>query len=303
MIRNFLAITFDTWSDVKNIASYLKNFAFRGQRESDWELTTTLERSWEENKRHLTLKDRSIIESRILDAFIRRAHHFVPNPPDSTASIEWISLLQHYGGPTRFLDFSWSFYIAIFFAVEKATRDAAVWAINIPRQRGALLEKIDGFVDIDSPYNAFADTRQNVFAQQVINSYRESDGNFVIAIDPVIMNDRQAAQQGLFLMQSSVQKSFEENLAGTFDFDPIQFRLEENIYKYDSSSHTEKLLLDTWVVKIVLPKSMHCEILNDLWKMNINAASLFPGLDGYARSMYYYPFSYVVEKRRRTKFP
>jgi hypothetical protein len=39
------------------------------------------------------------------------------------------------------------------------------------------------------------------------------------------------------------------------------------------------------VIKINLPSDWHREILLDLDSMNINSVSLFPGLDGFARSL------------------
>jgi hypothetical protein len=44
-------------------------------------------------------------------------------------------------------------------------------------------------------------------------------------------------------------------------------------------------LFDIPVVKIVLPKEIHNEAIWDLDQMNVNATSLFPGLDGFARSL------------------
>ena len=38
--------------------------------------------------------------------------------------------MQHHGAPTRLIDFTWSPYVAAFFALERATGDAAVWAVN-----------------------------------------------------------------------------------------------------------------------------------------------------------------------------
>jgi hypothetical protein len=46
------------------------------------------------------------------------------------------------------------------------------------------------------------------------------------------------------------------------------------------------LLFDTSVVKIILPQEIHNAALFDLAQMNVTAASLFPGLDGFARSLH-----------------
>jgi hypothetical protein len=43
---------------------------------------------------------------------------------------------------------------------------------------------------------------------------------------------------------------------------------------------------DTPIVKIVLPRKIHNEAVWDLDQMNVNATSLFPGLDGFARSLH-----------------
>ena len=39
------------------------------------------------------------------------------------------------------------------------------------------------------------------------------------------------------------------------------------------------------VIKIEMPESLQKEVLRDLQKMNLNRASLFPDLDGYALSL------------------
>jgi hypothetical protein len=39
------------------------------------------------------------------------------------------------------------------------------------------------------------------------------------------------------------------------------------------------------VIKIEMPSNLHKEVLRDLQRMNLNRASLFPDLDGYAASL------------------
>ena len=44
-------------------------------------------------------------------------------------------------------------------------------------------------------------------------------------------------------------------------------------------------LLVAPVVKIVIPRAAHGPLLRFLWTANVTAASLFPDLDGFARSL------------------
>jgi len=39
--------------------------------------------------------------------------------------------MQHHGAPTRLLDFTYSFYIAAYFALEESEKDCAIWALNM----------------------------------------------------------------------------------------------------------------------------------------------------------------------------
>ena len=41
--------------------------------------------------------------------------------------------MQHHGAPTRLIDFTWSPYVAAFFALERTLADGVVWAMNPAR--------------------------------------------------------------------------------------------------------------------------------------------------------------------------
>ena len=72
-------------------------------------------------------------EARILRIFKRKAIHFLDIVPDRDDDFEWLALMQDHGAPTRLLDFTWSPYVAAFFALERTLNDGVVWALNPAR--------------------------------------------------------------------------------------------------------------------------------------------------------------------------
>lgn len=57
---------------------------------------------------------------------------YVSNLPDDDDLIGWLSLMQHYGAPTRLTDWSMSPFVAAFFAYEQhpLNQDAVIWMLN-----------------------------------------------------------------------------------------------------------------------------------------------------------------------------
>jgi hypothetical protein len=61
--------------------------------------------------------------------FTQRARTRYPNCPDSNDQSAWLFLMQHYGLPTRLLDWTESILVATYFAVNKHPDETAVlWA-------------------------------------------------------------------------------------------------------------------------------------------------------------------------------
>ena len=90
---------------------------FRGVSKSSYKLIPTL-------LRHKTKSD---IEHNLYSNCYARAKHLMPL---HKSSWEFLSLMQHYGIPTRLLDWTESLALAIFFAIQDTPDDPCIWVIN-----------------------------------------------------------------------------------------------------------------------------------------------------------------------------
>ena len=113
------------WQDLVNLEEEKslngdKEWIYRGQPDSRWRLRSTLERAFEDFK--VQEGDMAYIETRILMDFQRSCHVYAPAAvPEKEDIMAWYALMRHYGAPTRMLDFTYSLFIAAYFALR-------VWA-------------------------------------------------------------------------------------------------------------------------------------------------------------------------------
>lgn len=277
----FFEVTPKSWNDAKSIGTRLKGCIFRGHAEKCWRLKTSIERAAEQFRcppEAIWEKERQIFYR-----FKSRAFQFIQSPPNDNDFIEWLGLIQHYGGPTRLLDFTDSFYLASYFAMESGgEKDACVWAINDNLILSKISQKVEIKMDKDKYYPAYLDGVRH-FAESFIESPNQKQ-DLVLRVTPSRLNERLAVQKGVFLFPCNVEKSFEKNLCSTFDF---QFDAldSDNSVKLESQDINNDIIRIMRVMKINLPREWHCDAFIDLFSMNIDAASLFPGLDGFAKSL------------------
>lgn len=97
---------------------------FRGHADASWHLSPVLFRP----------ECASAQERRLSQLFMRDAPIRYANCPGNSASeaFDWLSLMRHYGLPTRLLDWSTSIQVAAHFAVSAPDdeSDAAIWVLQ-----------------------------------------------------------------------------------------------------------------------------------------------------------------------------
>lgn len=119
-----------------------------------------------------------------LEEFKNRATHYFKDSYKLENEIEWIAHAQHFGIPTKLLDFSYSPMISLFFAVEKSfdrkdDSDSAIWFLN--------------------PYKLNEKVTENKKIFNIPSSELPSGIDDPVVIKTRSINNRINSQQGVFV--------------------------------------------------------------------------------------------------------
>ena len=135
-MRRSYSIYLDDFSGLFALIEYFsqtgEKWIFRGQANAQWTLKPTLERAIDLRiKQHNSPIKNTEVERDIMEMG-RRILGARPDTVFTTQdNLELLAYLQHYGAVTRLLDFTDSFVIALYFAVDTSDADyATVWCVN-----------------------------------------------------------------------------------------------------------------------------------------------------------------------------
>jgi hypothetical protein len=239
------------WSEFVEHTEALEGWAFRGHVNALWPLVPSLTRRLQQFSPDPRLWP--LREARAMRIFRRKAHIYLSDRTALEDELRCLALMQHHGASTRLLDFTKSPFVAAFFALESASRDVAVFALNTP----ALWHSAPSF---DPSL-----TRACIDPRVAGNFDRYFAGNKLPLMwfgEPSEMDSRLVAQSGLFVVPGVLDQPLDAILDG-----------------YGGS---EDLL-----TKFILPLEMRHAAMRALYRMNVTYATLFPDLDGLARSVSY----------------
>ena len=163
----------------------------------------------------------------------------------------WWALMQHYGTPTRLIDWTASPYVGAYFAVrERPHSCGAIWVVGPGAVDAAMLAQ---FGDYD--HSLTSD-----FQRDFLMPAARGRVHFFWRTR---QSERMAAQQGHFSMAEPIMADQAELIWSVL--------LEED--------------LPNAFGRIVIPAKQKPEFLYQLAQMNINGRTLFPGVDGLGRSI------------------
>ncbi|WP_115718463.1 FRG domain-containing protein [Gallaecimonas mangrovi] len=208
---------------------------YRGQANKEWELMPG----------YLRLRTPPS-ESTLIKKFKQSAAMLISTIPNQ--SFDWLFLMQHYGVPTRLLDWSESPLVALYFAVENYKQhegvDAALWSL-----RPSELNKNAGINNADEEFfiPSFEDIELKNYSVETLSQNTRTQQRPLATI-ATRNNARIQAQHGVFTIHHHERT-------------PI-----ENV---GDSSH---------VIKYVIPDTSKAPLLKQLSLLGFTKFQLFPEL-------------------------
>lgn len=244
-------------------------FLFRGVRNAEWKHIPVVFRQYSgpiKTKRHEVQVSGPMYasESEILSHFCKEAYGYFPNisPNDR---VMWLEIAQHYGVPTRLLDFTENPLVALYFCCQQ-------------------MDSEEGYVSIIHFFNfmqwsIFGDDLSalsvNTIISHIINDqiFHRSRPNEKMKVRPIVVtptyiDNRMSAQSSKFMLWGS-------------DYRALEDMIEENNYMMPFSENS-KLGNghERFFTKIYIDEDAKKKIMRELQLMNITEKTIFPGLDG-----------------------
>lgn len=193
-LEEFLAVARDIGA-----SSATGTLWYRGARDESYELIPRLYRGDADAKKLL------VAETDMLDQFRTRSRPLL----DGAVGDDWeyLFVMQHYGVPTRLLDWSENALLALYFALSAAAVhqfdcDAAVWILD-PAQWNAKV-----FESMSPPGKALYATDENLNTYEPKRSI-DNMGSGIAAMYALYNNPRITAQRGVFTVFGKEKKSME----------------------------------------------------------------------------------------------
>lgn len=218
------------------------NLWYRGEENASLPLIPSIQRT----------QKRIDVERFITNDFYIKARQIMNNPPDKKNYAGWVAIMQHYGLPTRMLDWSRSPLIASFFATETYKQtpdlDACVWVLS-PID----LNENQGFGRCIYPNDAET-TQEMLLPAFKHNHHNHELDDRILACSSTDNNLRMYSQQANFTVHNSLK------------------RLED-------------ICDENTLYKIIIPKEKKHYFIHSLRVFGITEGSIYPDLDHISKDL------------------
>ena len=202
-------------------------------------------------------------EKDILQSFIHEASNYIQL--STTDYSRWAEYAQHYGVPTRFLDWSRNPLVALYFACrDQKEKDGKVWLLHARNYDRAYPEKTAAIMDI---------SRREILDKLIQG---EQCCDYPMLYTPFYVDPRTSAQSSYFMVWGAKESRFEEMFSDE-KYHMCLPKKDSNVRSY--GQHEQEALLFSFLIYADRKQPL----LRELDMVGINEKTLFPGLDGIGR--------------------
>lgn len=216
---------------------------YRGQADSGWHLQPSLDRNVQKTDRFEALVQK---EKKYIKDFCEKAHKFLgrleqEHLKKAHSLINRMTVMQHFGAPTRLLDWTLSGAIAAYFTcIDIDNREGTIWWMKESAVVNYVHLRWDkwGFIQRDAD-------KQIIFGDKI---FERNVDPFVTMIYLRIPFSRAQAQRGLFTLGSRTGLAHDVQLKAQLRDEPYE--------------------------RVVIPANLKAEVIEYLARMGIDAISL-----------------------------
>lgn len=249
--------------------TYTPHFIYRGHsNHKEYKLVPGVFREREISPGHTTT-EYSQLELNILNDFISEACRFIKDVPteDITA---WLEIAQHFGVPTRLLDFTENPLVALYFAcIGNPEKDAAVWIVNEPAYNKKFFYESPLVLAVKSKQIVSKITSEEiVYLDYQVQHYDNS--NYIQwpwIYKPYYREERMNLQSSIFMIWGVRRSPLTEFIT------PDEFMVAENVTNQEYGI----------ICSIDIPATCKRKLINQLNLCGINEKFIYPGMDGIGR--------------------
>lgn len=223
---------------------------------------------WRANSLGFTTTEYSQMEYNILADFISDASRFIKDVPSGDISA-WLEIAQHFGVPTRLLDFTQNPLVALYFACADLKEiQASVWIINEPVYNKIFFGEAPIVQASKSQFFVSKIVSDEIVNQDFLPHENQNYIQYPWIYKPYYREERMDLQSSIFLLWGANRGEL------------TAFMLPE-YYMFASSIVTNK---ETGVIgNILIPGNRKRALIDQLNLCGINEKLIYPGLDGVGR--------------------
>lgn len=238
------------------------HFLFRGLSNENYELIPGIYREDKKtpnNKLYLSWTS----EEGLLQKFIQEASAYVDLP--SNDYFHWAEYAQHFGVPTRLLDWTSNPLVALYFACkDRNDTNAVVWVLHVKN-----------YDNIPDPQ---AEMMMNKSRRELVDEALHGNAGYEYPLiyTPSYVDKRMSAQSSYFMVWGKQDIPFEKMF--TDDKYWMEIPEKEPGFRTYGDQQVKNMLFS---IKVFADRKQ--PILHELDSLGINEKTLFPGLDGIGR--------------------